>query len=105
MIKRFLLLAALAVILLPTAVLAASPWEAATLRLERGMTEQMTTSAVGAEPTSSRMETCGQNSGSSPFTCKIVIYGNLYGSQASSGLAAIFTQTRRGWSLLGWTPF
>jgi len=103
MISRVLLSAALVVILLTSTVRAraASPWEAATHRLERGMTEQMTTSIVGAEPTSSRMQTCGQNAGVNPFPCKVVIYGSL----GSSGLGAFFEQTRRGWSLIGWTPF
>jgi hypothetical protein len=101
--KRFLLSAALSVILLSSAVRAraASPFEAATLRLELGMTEQMTTSIVGVEPTSSRMQTCGQDAGVRPYPCKLVIYGRL----GSSSLGAFFQQTRRGWLLIGWAAF
>jgi hypothetical protein len=101
MIRRFLLPAALAAVLLPSAVHAASPMEAATLRLERGMTEQMAISAVGIAPTSTMMQTCGQTSGTGPWNCKTVIYGDM----RSGGLATYFQQTRRGWLLAGWGLF
>jgi hypothetical protein len=104
MISHILLSATLAVMLLAGCGHAVPPpsppsMGAATLRPERGMTEQMTTSAVGVEPTSAQVTACGQQSRSGPFVCKTVIYGPW----PSNWLAAILQQTPRGWLLAAWT--
>lgn len=73
-------------------------FQSASKKLSPGLTEQEVIQRVGAEPNRTELRTCGANSSSGSWQCKIYVYG--YGADL---LYIYFSSTADGiWRVNNW---
>jgi hypothetical protein len=68
-------------------------------RLNPGMTEQQVIDAIGYAPNSVSLQTCGMDSKTGPWTCKVYMYGPGY---KYSSIAVLFQLTSGQWVVVSW---
>jgi len=75
-------------------------WGPFSLRLQEGMTEQEAINAIGYSPNKVEQRTCGSDSVGGSWSCRILTYGDFYGS------LTVYEQRSGGlWVVNGWQVY
>jgi hypothetical protein len=72
-------------------------WGPSSLRLVEGMTEEEAIKAVGQWPSKAEVTTCGSESSSGEWTCRILTFGDRYSS------LRIFERRDDQWVVNNWS--
>jgi hypothetical protein len=89
------------IVFYPSTILADDDWGLLSARLSPRMTEQQVMAAVGYRPNKVELQTCGGDTPSGPWSCKIFTFGSLYNYLR----VTFFEDDSNIWRVNNWTVY